>query len=767
VIALALALLLAEGPASASVQGELRSAGERAPVAGARVFARSRRGPAWTREAVTARDGSFVLADLPARDFVLTIVAAGHERLEQPTTAAYWRARRPPVIYLQPTGAGTYRTIVHTRRDDRSVPTSTELVPEEFTKLPGSQGDPLRALQNLPGMARVPGGLGLLVIRGARPDQSQVFYGEHPLPRGFHIPGIASVLPAEALAGVRYVPGNFESNYGNAVGGIVVLTPRVGRRDGVHGHVKLDIISAGARVEGPWRRGSFFVAAQRNYLDRALKRLEPLIGPFVQPRSYDYQVIFDHPVGRDARLTVRMLGAGDQVRFRLFRYPETPSLASDFHRVDLAYRQQHGAWSFLLAPALRFDSADVDNSVFTIRRDDVVGLLRAEIGVRPRRWFALTLGADTQADRFRVTHAVPASLQVPARTEATRGLAVNSGAYLTATFTAGPVTLVPGLRVSAFTSEGTRAAAVDPRLFARWAPHERVSLGLGAGLYSQPSVQRVTLGSNLVPTTPLPLVQSAYDNTVVFPLSDGALVLPGAVRYLDARLEFDPRSPVGASRALHLGASAHVDLVAGLGLDASAFYRRVADNVPATSGASSAPPATASVAYGVEVLLRKRLSRRLHGWFAYTWLHADRGVKEGFAITQRQPADFDQRHNFLVVLQLALPQRWELGARFRMVTGLPYTPFLAGVFADPARYPYQPAVLGEANSARMPLFHQLDVRVDKTWVLRRSVVSAYFDIQNVYNRQNAEGILYDRYLSGTTAVVGVPILPVLGVRVAY
>lgn len=74
---------------------------------------------------------------------------------------------------------------------------------------------------------------------------------------------------------------------------------------------------------------------------------------------------------------------------------------------------------------------------------------------------------------------------------------------------------------------------------------------------------------------------------------------------------------------------------------------------------------------------------------------------------------------------------------------------------------------GAENSARMPVFHELDLRLDKTWVLRRTIVSAYLDVQNVYNKQNAEGLIYNRYFTDTSHAVGVPILPVLGVRCEY
>jgi hypothetical protein len=52
-------------------------------------------------------------------------------------------------------------------------------------------------------------------------------------------------------------------------------------------------------------------------------------------------------------------------------------------------------------------------------------------------------------------------------------------------------------------------------------------------------------------------------------------------------------------------------------------------------------------------------------------------------------------------------------------------------------------------------------------VLRRSVVNAYFDVQNIYNRQNPEDLIYNPHFTVVKTTVGVPILPVFGVRVEY
>ncbi|PCC67605.1 hypothetical protein SAMN02745121_02241 [Nannocystis exedens] len=750
-------------------RGALRSAGERQPLAGARLYARSRRGPDWTRAAVTAADGSFVLADLPSLDFELVVVAAGHERLEQPTTAGFWRRRRPPVIYLQPAGAGRYRTIVAQERTPRPSPFSVELAPDEIAALPGSQGDPLRALQNLPGSARVPGGLGLLILRGAAPNQSQVFVGEHPVPRAFHVPGLASIVPAGVLSGLSYVPSNFAPNYGNATGGIVVLTPRVGRRDGVHGHAKLDLISAGAQVEGPVGRGSFLIAAQRGYLDLALKAVGQLAfnRDYLRPKYSDYQVVFDHPVGPGASLTARLLGASDVLRFDSFAAGSGGvALSAGFHRIDLVYKQRRGPWDFLLSPALRLDTGGIETDYQMRRRTDVVGLLRAELTARPSRRFQWTVGADTQIDRHRTRSQLEIpqgiiieSSQGPVETfdEVARGTTTTSGVYVTPLLAAGRFTFSPGLRASLFTGLGDPKFSVDPRLHARWAPHPRVTVQLGAGRYSQPSFR------------PLSNVPGLSNFSALESLGlDDQIVLPGAIRYLDPRINVDPRSRLGLMQAVQLSVNLHLRLTAGLGLDVTGFWRRDRDRHPILVDAlGRRVKDSGAVVHGLEVMLRHDLTRRLFGWVAYTLMRARTGTfdtRDRFNL--RAPNDFDQRHNLVAVLGVKLPRRWQIAGRFRLVTGLPFTPVVGGVKPE-GPFSFTNPIYGAYNSARMPVFHQLDLRVDKTWVLSRAIVSTYLDVQNIYNRQNAEGLWYLTDYSGTQTVVGVPILPVFGVRVEY
>lgn len=116
-----------------------------------------------------------------------------------------------------------------------------------------------------------------------------------------------------------------------------------------------------------------------------------------------------------------------------------------------------------------------------------------------------------------------------------------------------------------------------------------------------------------------------------------------------------------------------------------------------------------------------------------------------------------------VIGSYRLGRGWTAGARWRFATGSPYTPNTGGV-VDYDAGAYAPIASPQLNSARLAPFHALDLRVDKTWEFRSWKLTMYLDIRNVYNRQNPEGEVYNYDYTKSSAISGLPILPMLGVR---
>ena len=86
---------------------------------------------------------------------------------------------------MMPKSYGLYETVVHGERQAEEVSRYT-LEGDELQKVPGSFGDPLRVITDLPGVARPPFGLGLLVVEGANPADTGTYMDGIQLPLLYH-----------------------------------------------------------------------------------------------------------------------------------------------------------------------------------------------------------------------------------------------------------------------------------------------------------------------------------------------------------------------------------------------------------------------------------------------------------------------------------------------------------------------------------------------------------------------------------------------------
>ena len=59
------------------------------------------------------------------------------------------------------------------------------------------------------------------------------------------------------------------------------------------------------------------------------------------------------------------------------------------------------------------------------------------------------------------------------------------------------------------------------------------------------------------------------------------------------------------------------------------------------------------------------------------------------------------------------------------------------------------------------------MRVDKRWKFKSWQLSAYLDVQNVYNHSNAEAIEYNFNYTQRRFIPGLPVLPSLGLRADF
>jgi hypothetical protein len=144
---------------------------------------------------------------------------------------------------------------------------------------------------------------------------------------------------------------------------------------------------------------------------------------------------------------------------------------------------------------------------------------------------------------------------------------------------------------------------------------------------------------------------------------------------------------------------------------------------------------------------------------------------------------FDRRIDVDLVVQALLPRALELGVRWSLGSGLPYTRPLGayvyhdystldrgwqvpGAGSDTAR---SAIVLGPRNAERYPAYHRLDVSLRKTYRRRWGTLTPHLDVLNVYNRRNVLFYFYeyDRTPPVRSGLSMFPFLPTAGLEVRF
>jgi outer membrane receptor for ferrienterochelin and colicin len=137
-------------------------------------------------------------------------------------------------------------------------------------------------------------------------------------------------------------------------------------------------------------------------------------------------------------------------------------------------------------------------------------------------------------------------------------------------------------------------------------------------------------------------------------------------------------------------------------------------------------------AYGVEILGRIKEYKGINAVITYTFVRSEFTDKNGVYI----PSSWDNRHLLTITATRSFKKNWELGLKWRYLGGAPYTPW------DMARSAIKTAWDAQGigyldyskfNRERLNAFHQLDLRVDKSWYYNKWSLMLYFDVQNAYN----------------------------------
>ncbi len=753
-----LASALAAPARAGSIEGTVREAGTRRPIPAVTVLAQN-----GALEAVTDDQGAFVLefADTGVATVVLEVDTPGFARLVQPVTLRRDRATTSVDLYLTPLEAGETR--VRERRARDNVARGSHHIQEaEVNELPGTYGDPAKAIENFPGMGRVLLSQGSLFIRGASPGESAVYVDDYEIPDLYHFTGSTSVINIPFVDSVELVPGAFSARYGRSTGGLVTIKTKKLPTDDVHGFVKLDVIDAGAYAGLPLgEHVAVGASARRSYLDvmRNVQRANSGTGDAVLlvPTYWDYQLKLDWDTAPGHELVAFAFGSGDREEYvadgsgALDPYLRTND--SDFHRVSLRYQHNVGSgFTHTLTPVLGYARTTLNeqDGVRYKNAETLDAQLRDEVTYRSATTRVIVgLDATARLDTFTyggllaptmVRELPPVDLELVAGADRVQRAIgrVTAGAYLEGIFEPLPSTvLTPGLRVEGYLLDDEPHFSLEPRFAGsvELNPGDFATmLKVGAGSFSRPP--------------------DAEDLA--------------ALRAVGVALE--------PQQALHIQGGVVQDLGDRLSAGTTFFSiwrdqlttRSRGFPVPERAGELPVYAGSSGHSYGVESLVRVGVPRRYFAWLTYSLARHERfDAASPLAVPYTYVSPFDTTHLLGLVGQLHLPWGFRVGARYRVATGMPKDEAIGAVFdADTGRFD---AVWGPKSRARFPVFQALDLRVDWSTVLSWFELDLYADLVNLNTLlgRPVEGTLYNFDWSESEPRYGLPLIPTIGAKATF
>ncbi len=698
-------------------------------------------------KATTDSSGKFEIQGVKVGSYKWIINRSGYDRVEKVDELSSASVERD--FYLEKTTYLAYETTIVDRAKKRDEKTRS-ITREQFSKLAGASNDPIKAVQNLPGINRTSGFSSQIIIEGSAPQDTAYLIDQHEVPIIFHFGGLTTVVPPEAVENVDLLSSGFGSEYGRTTAGLVGVGLKSPETDRLHGMAFVDIYNAGAVIDGPvHEKGGLFLSARKSYIGAVLKTIFKDNEDFnltVAPDFMDLTGIYEHRVTPIDRFRLVTVASQDTLEFVLPQPVDSEpelrggfSTKTAFFRLIPQWTHHHSPrtisrWSFGLGK--NWTRIDTEENFFHLNAWFLTARLELEKHLYP--FWKTWIGVDNSYSWAKVELLLPKTYSAggvfnPFSVGENRSADVNVrnrqiGMYWRNEFQIpeSSWTLIPALRGEYLSA--TEEFFVMPRGQIKYRVSEDWTLRSSGGLYTQSPEPGET--------------DPSYGNP-------------------------DLKSP----RAAHLTLGTEKDFKGGssrgFSWSGDLFYKHFYDLVvpsfqTVTDANGNVAPENYSNdgkgrAFGLSTQLKYDF-KPWSGWLSYTLSRTTRWTSS----SSESVAGFDQTHNLAVVGSVELPANWQISARFRWVTGNPFTP-IVGARLDADNDIYIP-IRGDFYSERVDPFWQLDLRVDKKWIFDQWILSAYLDIQNALNHENIESVRYSYDYSQTSNVTGLPVIPVFGLK---
>ena len=607
---------------------------------------------------------------------------------------------------------------------------------QEIEKAPGANRDISKVVQNYPGVAFSPIGYrNDLIVRGGGPSENRFYLDGVEIPNINHFStqgasgGPVGLIDADLIRSVKFYSGAFPADKGNALSSVLDFSLRDG--DMERNSLKATLGASEVSLSSNGHIGnktSYLVSVRQSYLQALFKILGLPFLPAYTDASFKIKTRFDS----HNELTLLGLGGIDRMKLNLgiegedaeYMLSYLPEINQETYTVGGVYRhysQRHVqsivlSQSYLNNRNVKYrDNDESSEENLTLR----LGSIEQETKLRMENtssWsvWKVKAGFDLNYSRYKSNEYRKVFANALREYDYHTDLSLwRWGMFASVDYAAPDKSFTASMGVR---TDGNNYSDKMKELWRQLSPRLSVSYQLIEGL---------TLSGHVGLYYQLP----SY-TALGFKGEEG--------EYVNRHLDYISVS----QESLGLSWTPNENME----LSAEGFYKlyghmpfSLSDQIPlyckgndyGTIGNEALSSEAKGRSYGVELMFKWLLTQKLNlssslTIFKSEFKDGEQGSYVPSAWDNRFILNMSGTYNFL--------KHWSLGAKVSCIGGSPYTPYdvekssLVEAWNVQGRAYYD---YSRYNQERLPVFGQLDVRVDKTFYLKKCMLGFYLDIQNI------------------------------------
>jgi len=703
-------------------------------------------------------DGNFLIEKVPSGTYNLRFQMMGYEMRIVSNVVATVGRKTYVKVELKSTVLESEEVVVtagyfHEAKD--GVVSNRSMDFEEIRSDPGSAEDVQRVVQALPSVVSGSDSENEIIVRGGMPGENLFIMDniEIPNPNHFGFQGAGggpiNMLNTYFIRRVDFYAGAFPTRYGDKASSVMDISLRDGNRERYAGHFYLGMSGAGAMAEGPVAggKGSWILSARKSFLDLIISST----GLTAVPKYYSLQGKLSYDINSKNKLLINGIYGDDKITIEdedasgytqgaenvrslsnQYAFGATlRTLFGDLGMSNLTLSQTKNYWDQYVYDSEKIPyytniSTEIERALkydvtllFSKKIEFDFGVLAKSITFNHDEWF----DADTiyTYDTSMEPHQqIGIFTNYPEWKVFRDESSYKLGAYGQSKLRPFSwLTLTGGIRYDYLAY--IKKSAVDPRLGLSVDLGKGTSINLAAGQQSQ---------------SPAYVELTAHENNKNLGYKKTQQVVLGLEKLfredLRGTFEIFYKDYRGVPILINWTTTDPFDRALGRYVDEGHGYAK-----------------------GMEFFLQKKMTNNYHFTLSYAY-----SISKGFdpRFQKYYNWDYDYNHVFTFIngmridfrkygwyaklkantlynifaWMLPLADQMDVSIRWRYLGGRPYT--------QPDYYPslqyWAETETTPINGNRYPQYHRLDLRIDRRFMFEGWNIITYFDLMNVYGRDN-------------------------------